>query len=115
MIKAEEAIQLANNYKDNYRKQERITLENNVSKWVEDAAREGKYSCIVVADPKDSDYIFEKLKENGFKCEVVPMATQFGKENGVHIKVWWDHQASTPKTTGRSLAQEFLKRLEQKP
>lgn len=113
MIKAEEAIQLASSYKENYRKQERITLENNVSKWVEDAAKEGKYSCIVEADPKDSDYIIEKLQENGFKCEVAPMGSRYGEN--IHIKVCWGHQASTPKTTGRSLAQEFLKRLEQKP
>ena len=115
MIKAEEAIQLANNFKDNYRKQERITLENNVSKWVEDAARKGDYSCIVEADPEDVGYIQKKLKENGFKCEVDRMATRYGGAERVHIKVWWDHQASTPKATGRSLAQEFLKRLEQKP
>ena len=92
MIRAEEAIQLANNYKENYRKQERITLENNVSKWVEDAAKEGKYNCIIEADPRDVDYIRGKLKENGFKCEVVPMATRYGEAEGVHIKVYWEKQ-----------------------
>ena len=94
MIKAEEAIQLANNFKDNYRQQERITLENNVSKWVEDSARQGEYSCIIVADPRDSDYIQAKLKENGFECEVVPMGTRYGEANDVHIKVYWDKQGS---------------------
>jgi hypothetical protein len=91
MIRAEEAIQLANSYKDNYRKQERIALENEVSAEVEKAARQGEYCCIITADPDDVGYIQEKLKENGFKCEVVPMATQFGKGNDVNIKVWWSH------------------------
>ena len=92
MIKAEEAIQLADSFKENYRKQERITLENNVSKWVEDAARKGDYSCIIGADPDDVGYIQEKLKENGFKCEVVPMGTRYGEANDVHIKVFWEKQ-----------------------
>lgn len=70
--------------------QERIDLENRVSAEVESVARKGESYYILIVNPKDSDYIQEKLKENGFKCGVVSTAENADHEF-VHIKVcWWD-------------------------
>ena len=111
MIKAEEAIQLANSYKDNYRKQERIALENKVSAEVEKAARNGKYKVMLSIDYQDKDYIIEKVQSYGFQ---VGNVCKRDESTLYSVEIMWN-PAATPKTTGRSLAQEFLKRLEQKP
>ena len=90
MISVEEAKGLVLSHKKNYRKQERIDLENRVSAEIEKAAKEGESTCIVPVNPKDSDYIQDKLKENGFKCDMLsPVDRHVLDDNFIHIKIWW--------------------------
>lgn len=109
MIKAEEAIRLANEYKDNYRKQERIALENKASAEIEKAARKGNYKVIMSVNYQDKDYIIEKVQREGFQ---VGNVFELSDKEHYSVEIIWN-PAATPKTNSRSLAEEFIKRLEQ--
>ena len=97
MIKAEEAIKLADDYKENFRKQEREDLLKQVNDWITEAAKEGRYDCIIGANKLDTKFIQEELVKNGFKSEVVPMGVQYGSRihnDEVNIKVFWENRSS---------------------
>jgi hypothetical protein len=97
MIKAEEAIKLADDYKENFRKQEREDLLKQVNDWITEAAKEGRYDCIIGVNKLDSRFIQEELVKNGFKSEVVPMGVQYGSRihnDEVNIKVFWENRSS---------------------
>jgi hypothetical protein len=97
MITAEEAIKLADDYKENFRKQERDDLLKQVNDWITEAAKEGRYDCIIGVNKLDSRFIQEELVKNGFKSEVVPMGVQYGSRihnDEVNIKVFWENRSS---------------------
>ena len=97
MITAEEAIKLADDYKENFRKQEREDLLKQVNDWITEAAKEGRYDCIIGVNKLDSRFIQEELVKNGFKSEVVPMGVQYGSRihnDEVNIKVFWENRSS---------------------
>jgi hypothetical protein len=97
MITAEEAIKLADDYKENFRKQEREDLLKQVNDWITEAAKEGRYDCIIGVNKLDSRFIQEALVKNGFKSEVVPMGVQYGSRihnDEVNIKVFWENRSS---------------------
>ena len=97
MITAEEAVQFARSYRDNYRKQERKDLLKQVNDWITEAAKEGRYDCIIGVNKLDTKFIQEELVKNGFRSEVVPIATQFGSRihnDEVNIKVFWENRSS---------------------
>ena len=97
MITAEEAVQFARSYRDNYRKQERKDLLKQVNDWITEAAKEGRYNCIIGVNKLDTKFIQEELVKNGFRSEVVPMGTQFGRRmhnDEVNIKVFWENRSS---------------------
>lgn len=109
MINAEEAVLLSRSYRDNYRKQERIALENKVSAEVEKAASQGLYSISMSVDSQDKDYIIEKVQLEGFQVGNI-----FKLSDNAHysVEIMWNIGA-TPKTNAKHLAEEFAKLPEQ--
>ena len=67
MIKAQEAIRLTKESKENYRKQERIALENKVSAEIEKAARKGYSDTGLLVEYQDEEFIIQKLQNAGFQ------------------------------------------------
>ena len=107
MISAEEAIQLANSYKDNYRKQERIALENKITAEIEKAAREGKYTIHTTVHVDDAEYIVSILKDAGYE---IGYADKKAIKDECQIIISWIPAENKKKV--KSLAEELLKRLE---
>lgn len=107
MIKAEEAIKLANSYKENYRKQERIALENKITAAIEKVAREGKYTIHITVDAEDAGYIVSILEDAGYE---IGYADKGAIKDKCHIVISWIPAENKKKV--KSLAEELLKRLE---
>ena len=110
MIKAEEAIQLANNFKDNYRKQERVALENRITSEIEKAARAGKYTLHTTVHVEDAGYLVSIIEDAGYE---VGYDSKCAIKDEYHIVISWMPAENKKKV--KSLAEELLKRLELQP
>ena len=107
MISAEEAKQLANDFKNNYRKQERIALENRITSEIEKAAREGKYTIHTTVPAEDAGYIVPIIEEAGYEVGYVNKREINDKHD---IIIRWTPAENKKKA--KSIAEELLKRLE---
>lgn len=104
MITAQEAIALTNNAKANYRKQERIILEDAITaKIIQTAEEDRKYTCDIEVANIDKDYIISCLCKKDFQIgTVVPIDDQNTK-----IQVMWLPELTPKKKTLKDIAKKL--------
>ena len=81
---AEEAKKESDEARKHYREEERMTLLESVCASIIDACQHGEYETEVEVPDEDNDFLYDYLKEKGYKSCTVP-----GKSLNI-IGIHWD-------------------------